>query len=146
MPLSSEDAIAVAMRYHNSLSFSRSLAQPYRWQFARAILISHDDEHWYWVVTYKGVFDMKLMGAGHANFGGYSGPSFPKTIFTHYPVLFSGEMPKPVKRQRDDPHRPAETAGDLIKMLESDGEKFTPILNLNEWPVLNNGTPTSDDG
>ena len=141
LPLSSNDAIAVAMRYHNSLSFSRSPAEFHRWRLAKAILISHDDEHWYWVVTYKGVFDEKLIGKGIPNYGGHSVPGGPKEIYTHYPVLFSGEMPKPFRRQRDDPHRPAETVDDLIEMLESDGAIFTPVLNSNEWPPLNNGTP-----
>ncbi|WP_218933854.1 hypothetical protein [Rubripirellula lacrimiformis] len=141
LALSAESAIEVATRFHHSLSFS-SVTRFYHWRFAKSTLVSCSGDRWFWVVTYEGSFDETLLGPGS---GGHS-LECPGTIYNHYPVLWDGSLPKPSRRSPDDPDRPAETVADMVEMLESDGKKFTPMLNTNRWPAINHGSARTSGG
>ncbi|MEO9592705.1 hypothetical protein [Rhodopirellula bahusiensis] len=127
IPLSAADAMVVAAKFHESIDF-KGLMCLHKWRVDKAILVSSDDDRWFWVVTYRGLIDPSLLDKTKiANPG-------PTVLYNHYPVLLDGTIPKPDSLKGVAIGRPVATAlPELLKMLEGD-VSIQP--RSREWPWL----------
>ncbi|WP_037248944.1 hypothetical protein [Rhodopirellula baltica] len=116
-------AIQVAKERHDKTEFG-GFGELHAWSYHRAVLVSADDNRFYWLVTYKGPYDPSLFNGP----GGYSYPGA-RTRYIHYPVLMSGELAP--ERARND--KPAEYRSRMIKDFD-----YRNVIETAGWPHLLN--------
>jgi len=91
MPVSAAAAIRVAAEYHNK-TIPNGRTTWYVFELAGATLVRAEDDRWYWVVQYRGLFDPRLEPRADGKLaGGYSFTG-PKRTHNRYPVLMNGKL------------------------------------------------------
>lgn len=105
-PTSARTALRVAKEFHQSLQF-KGFYQFFTWSLAGATLVKADANHWYWVVQYRGDWDVEAnLKPGEGVNMSYSGP---RTVFLRYPVLMNGKLLRQI---------PLEQIPDAFKLLK----------------------------
>ena len=136
IPVDAGSAIKSASDFHNSMKFDESV-KLLSWNVHRVILVPAENDHWYWIVTFRGTFSLKSDGAvQNTKLGGYS-YSGPKTLYNHYPVLFDGKVPSP--RIAVNPAKQLRSTEELLDGLETGKSKVNPREYRNlleEWPNI----------
>lgn len=127
IPCAIGTAMQIAKERHDKNEFL-GFGKLHAWAYHRAVLVSADDNRFYWLVTYRGPYDASLFKGP----GGYSYPGA-RTHYIHYPVLMSGEFAP--ERVRND------KLGEARKRYFEDSDEefdFWSVLETAGWPHLLN--------
>lgn len=98
LPVSAAAAIRIAAKYHSRM-MPKGRTTWHVYELGGATLVRAENERWYWIVQFRGLFDFDPhieRRDGELPSGGYSYPG-PKTTYNRYPVLMTGQLA---------PHRP----------------------------------------
>ncbi|PHQ36629.1 hypothetical protein [Rhodopirellula bahusiensis] len=123
IPCDVAKAIQIAKTRHERTKFT-GFGNLHAWAFHRAVLVSADENRFYWLVTYKGPYDASLFKGP----GGYSYPGA-TTRYIHYPVLMNGQLAPELPPNEKPKRTPSET----LEHLE-----FRNCLEKAGWPHLSN--------
>ncbi|WP_231753462.1 hypothetical protein [Rosistilla carotiformis] len=121
IPCGIVQAIKVAKTRHEKTVF-KGFGDLHAWAFHRAILVSEDENRFYWLVTYKGPYDPSLFRGP----GGYSYPDA-RTRYIHYPVLMNGQLA---------PELPLAAKQTRFQKRLFDSFDFWSPLERTGWPHL----------